>query len=94
MLSAMKGKIDGDWDSVKYTAKLLLERNKLRLKYLADLRIAGNIPEITLEARLTDEKIFIEAELNLMEVVTKTMAQNAAKAAIDALKMAVSLALL
>jgi len=94
MLSAMKGKIDGDWDSVKFTANQFLERNKQQFKLLADLRISGDIPEITFQARLTDEKIFIEAELNALAVVSKTIAQNAANAAINALKIAVSLALI
>ena len=94
MLAAMKGKLDGDWDSVKFTAHQFLERHKQRLKLLADLRISGDIPEITFQARLTDEKIFIEVELNVMEIVSKSMAQNAANAAINALKTAVSLALL
>ena len=94
MLSAMKGKIDGDWDSVKFNANQFLERNKQQFKLLADLRISGDIPEITFQARLTDEKIFIEAELNALAVVSKTIAQNAANAAINALKIAVSLALI
>jgi len=94
MLSAMKGKIDGDWDSVKFNANQFLERNKQQFKLLADLRISGDIPEITFQARLTDEKILIEAELNALAVVSKTIAQNAANAAINALKIAVSLALI
>ena len=94
MQSAMKGKLEGDWDSVKFTANQFLERNKLQLKLLADLRISGDIPEITFQARLTDEKIFIEVEINSMGVVTKAMAQNAANAAINALTTAVTLALL
>ena len=94
MLSAMKGKIDGDWDSVKFNANQFLERNKQQFKLLADLRISGDIHEITFQARLTDEKILIEAELNALAVVSKTIAQNAANAAINALKIAVSLALI
>ena len=94
MMSAMKGKLDGDWDSVKFTVHQFLERDKLRFKLLADLRISNSIPEVTFEARLTSEKFVIEGELNAVEVVTKAVAQNAANAAINALKMAVSLALL
>ena len=93
MLSAMKGKIDGDWDSVKFNANQFLERDKERFKLLADLRISGSIPEITFQSRLTIEKMVIEGELNALEVITKTIAQNAANAAINALKMSVSLAL-
>ena len=94
MLAAMKGKLDGDWDSVKFNAHQFLERHKPRIKLLADLRISGDIPEITFQARLTDEKIFIEIELNGLAVFSKSNAQNAANAAINALKTAVSLALL
>lgn len=94
MLAAMKRALDGDWDSVKFTANQFLERHKQRFKLLADLRISGDIPEVTFQARLTDEKLLLEAEINAMTVITKTMAQNAANAAINALKIAVSLALL
>jgi len=94
MQSAMKGKLNGDWDSVKFTVQQFLERHKPRFKLLADLRISEDIPEITFLARLTDEKIFIDTEINSMAVVTKSIAKNAANATIDAFKMAVTLALL
>jgi len=94
MLEAMKRALDGNWESVKFTAQLFLERDKQRFKLIAELRIAGDIPDVTFQARLNDEKFIIEAELNALEVVSKSIAQNAANAAINALKMAVSLALL
>jgi hypothetical protein len=93
MLSEVKDNVSDNWNQVKSTANLFLQRRKERLELLAELRIKGELNQEKFESRLHDEKLIFEAELHAIAIITKAIAQKAANAAIDVLTKAVNLAL-
>ena len=85
MLTAIKETVGSNWDNVSSTAFQFIERNKERLRCIAELRISGDLPDDKFLSRMEDEKLILEAELNALEVISKAIAQQAANAAIDVL---------
>ncbi|MCL4483227.1 MAG: hypothetical protein M1445_11590 [Bacteroidetes bacterium] len=93
MASAMKGAVGDNWEKVKPTADLFLQRKKERLELLAELRITGELSPEKFESRLQDEKLVAEAELNAVSVISKATAQRAANAAMEVVGKAVATAI-
>src|ERR1035437_5978446 len=85
MLSAIKETVNGNWDNVKSTANEFIENDKERLQLLAELRISGDLPDEWFQSRMEDEKIILEAELNALEVLSSSKANQAVNAAFDVL---------
>ncbi len=93
MLGVVKTTVEDNWSEVKETANEFLQRRKVRLELLADMRILGEITQKRLESRLEDERLLLEAELHAIAVITKAIAQKAANAAFDILNKAIKLAI-
>lgn len=93
MISAIKGTVVNNAGKIESAARLFLERDKDRLKMLAELRITGELTAEEFKSRLEDQKLVIEAELNALEVIAKAVAQEAANAAINVLEKAVEVAI-
>lgn len=93
MTSAIKGTVTNNAGKIESAARQFLERDKDRLKLLAELRITGELTPEDFESRLGDQKLVIEAELNALEVIAKAVAQEAANAAINVLEKAVQVAI-
>jgi hypothetical protein len=90
MLEAMKGVARENWKTIKGNANGFLQQRKGRLELLTSLRIANEIKEEFYVKRLKDEKKILESELHSIAIVTKSIAQKAANAAIEVLQDAVS----
>ncbi len=90
MLNAMKGVAKENWKTIKGNANGFLQNRKGRLELLTSLRIANEIEEEFYLKRLKDEKKILESELHSIAIVSKSIAQKAANAAIDVLQQAVN----
>ncbi len=90
MLEAMKGVAKENWKTIRGNANGFLQQRKGRLELLTSLRIANEIEEQFYVKRLTDEKKMLESELHSIAIVSKSIAQKAANAAIEVLQQAVS----
>ncbi|HLO80931.1 MAG TPA: hypothetical protein VK166_08235 [Chitinophagaceae bacterium] len=89
MLSAIKEEVKDNWKMIKLHANTYLQNRKSRLELLASLRIADEIKEEFYQKRLKDEKKILESELHSIAIVSKSIAQKAANAAIEVLQDAV-----
>jgi hypothetical protein len=89
MLSAIKGEVKDNWKIIKGNANSYLQTHKSRLELLASLRLANEIKEEFYQKRLKDEKKILESELHSIAIVSKSIAQKAANAAIEVLQDAV-----
>jgi hypothetical protein len=90
MLEAMKGVAKENWKTIRGNANGFLQQRKGRLELLTSLRIANEIEEQFYVKRLKDEKKMLESELHSIAIVSKSIAQKAANAAIEVLQQAVS----
>jgi hypothetical protein len=88
MLQAIKTNLGEGWNKVKDTANDFLQSRKERLELLADLRINNELENEFFLKRLADEKKILESELHALAVLSKSIAQKAANAAIDVLEKA------
>ena len=89
MVLAIKGVVDDNWDEVKSVTNEFLTRRKARLELLAELTLTGDLPLEKLQSRLEDEKLILEAELHAIAIISKSIAQKAANAALDVLFKAI-----
>lgn len=89
MLAAIKDEVKDNWKMVKLHANTYLQTRKSRLELLASLRLANEIKEEFYQKRLKDEKKILESELHSIAIVSKSIAQKAANAAIEVLQNAV-----
>lgn len=90
MLDAMKSVAKENWKTIKGNANSFLQQRKDRFELLTSLRIANEIKEEFYLKRLKDEKKILESELHSIAIVSKSIAQKAANAAIEVLQDAVS----
>jgi ElaB/YqjD/DUF883 family membrane-anchored ribosome-binding protein len=90
MLEAMKGVAKENWKTIRGNANGFLQQRKGRLELLTSLRMANEIEEQFFVKRLKDEKKMLESELHSIAIVSKSIAQKAANAAIEVLQQAVS----
>ena len=90
MLGAVKTSVGEDWPEVKSAMNEFFVSRKARLELLADFRINNLITQEDFESRLEDEKLLIDSELHTIAIITKSVAQKAANAAIEVLQGAVS----
>lgn len=89
MMGEIKGIAADNWPEVKNIAGQFLQNRKERLELLASLRISGELSEEKFLSRLEDEKLIFEAEMHAIAVISKSIAQRAANAAIDLFSKAV-----
>jgi 2-phospho-L-lactate guanylyltransferase (CobY/MobA/RfbA family) len=89
MLAAIKDNLKDNWKMIKAHANTYLQNRKSRLELLASLRLANEIKEEFYLKRLKDEKKILESELHSIAIVSKSIAQKAANAAIEVLQDAV-----
>lgn len=89
MASAIENEVGESWNEVRSTANQFLNNRKNRLELLAELTIDGDLNFQQLELRLKHEKLLAEAELHVVAIITKVIAQRAANAAMDVLKAAI-----
>lgn len=90
MLEAMKAVAKDNWKTIKGNANGFLQQRKGRLELLTSLRLANEIEEAFYLKRLKDEKKMLESELHSIAIVSKSVAQKAANAAIEVLQNAVA----
>ena len=93
MLKAIKVVVKDNWRNVKDNANIYLQDRRNRLELLASLRLAKEIKEEFFLKRLKDEQKILESELHSIAIMSKSIAQKAANAAVDVLEKAVSTAL-
>jgi|SRR5690606_11612715 len=89
MTAAVKKTLSDDWPEVKSALNLFLQNRKARLELLAEFRIKNTISADEFKSRLEDEKIMLESEMHVVAIISKSMAQKAANAAIQVLDKAV-----
>jgi hypothetical protein len=89
MLSAIKDEVKDNWKIIKGNANTYLQNRKSRLELLASLRLANEIKEEFYLKRMKDEKKILESELHSIAIISKSIAQKAANAAIEVLQHAV-----
>ena len=89
MLAAIKTSVGNDWPQVKSAMNDFLQSRKARLELLADFRINGIITGDEFNSRMEDEKLLLKSELHVIAIISKSMAQKAANAALDVLEQAV-----
>lgn len=90
MLGAIKTTVGENWPEVKSAMNVFLQNRRTRMELLADFRIRKLISEEEFESRLEDEKLMLNSELHVIAIISKAMAQQAANAAIDILRKAVT----
>ena len=90
MLVAIKDEVQDNWGLIKGNANTYLQNRKGRLELLTSLRVSNEIKEEFFVKRLKDEKKILESELHSIAIVSKSIAQKAANAAIEVLQNAVS----
>ena len=93
MLAAIKGSVGENWPLVKATMNEFISNRKARLELLADFRIKNLITQEDFDSRLEDEKSLLDSELHAVAIITKSIAQQAANAAITVLQNAVAAAI-
>ena len=93
MLSSVKQVAGDSGKEAKGVALRFLKNRKERLLLLAELRLAGELPDEKFRSRLEDEKLILEAELKAMAVISKSTAQNTAQSVINIFQSAVIKAL-
>jgi hypothetical protein len=93
MVDAVKGVLKNDWNNIQDSATGFFNDHKQRLETLATQRVNGEIDDDFLKARLEDEKDILTAEIDAVKIVAKSMAQQAANAAMDVLQKAVASAI-
>jgi hypothetical protein len=86
MLEAMKGVVKDNWKTIRGNANTFLQNRKGRLELLTSLRLANELEEAFFQKRLQDEKKILESELHSIAIVSKSIAQKAANAAIEVLQ--------
>ena len=89
MLVAIKDEVKDNWGLIKGNANNYLQNRKGRLELLTSLRLANEIKEEFFQKRLKDERKILESELHSIAIVSKSIAQKAANAAIEVLQDAV-----
>ncbi len=90
MLTAIKVTVSEDWPLVQDAVNVFLSSRKERLDLLASLRLDNEISQEFFDNRIKDEEKILESELHALVVITKSIAQKAANAAMDVLSKAVS----
>lgn len=90
MLGAIKTTVGENWPEVKSSMNVFLQNRRTRMELLADFRIRKLISQEEFESRLEDEKLMLNSELHVIAIISKSMAQQAANAAIDILRKAVT----
>lgn len=90
MLNAIKDSVKENWKLVQEPANNFLQSKKERLELLASLRIENQIDEEFFLKRLESEKDILESELHAIAIISKSIAQRAANAAIQILVNAVT----
>ena len=93
MLASAKQSAGEGGKEAKGVAKQFLQNRKERLQLLAELRLAGDLPDEKFMSRLEDEKLILEAELKAMAVISKSTAQSTAQSVINIFQSAVVKAL-
>ena len=93
MLKAIKDVVKDNWKMVKENANTYLQTRRSRLELLASLRLTNQIKASFFEQRMKDEKMIMQSELHSIAIMSKSIAQKAANAAIDALENAINIAL-
>lgn len=89
MLSAVKNEAGAGWTKIKATADEFLKRQKERYVMVANLAISGDISKEKFQSILEDESKLLESELLVLQVISKSAAQNAANAALAILNKTV-----
>lgn len=89
MLNAVRDEVKDNWGIVKANANTFLQGRKGRLELLTSLYITGEIKKEFYLKRLKDEKKIFESELHSIAIVSRSIAQKAANAAIEVLQDAV-----
>ena len=89
MLSAIKDSVGENWPEAKRAMNNFMERRKARLQLLAEFLLQGLITQDEFNSRLEDEKLLLDSELHAVAIITKSMSQQAANAAIEVLQNAV-----
>lgn len=89
MLGAVKTSVAENWPEVKSIANQFMQNRKERLSLLAKLYGDGKIDDADLNEYLEDEKKVLTAELHAVAVITKSIAERAANAALDILSAAI-----
>lgn len=93
MVKAIKDEVANKWSLVKDSANDFLQDHKYRLEELATARINGDIDDDFLQRRLADEEDILKAELLAERIIAKSIAQQAANAAMDVLSKAIDTAI-
>jgi hypothetical protein len=89
MLDTIKTTTEDNWNIVKGTANTYLQDRKSRLELLASLKLQNQISQEFFLSRMADEEKILESELHSIAIITKSIAQKAANAAIDILQKAI-----
>jgi hypothetical protein len=89
MLDAGKRSTTGDWPLLRASFKGALDEEKAVLRALAEIRIAGEIDDDTLDAQLREERKALEAQLLVFRSTERETARAAAGAAMTAFREAV-----
>ena len=89
MLDTIKTTTKDNWNIVKDAANTYLQDRVSRLELLASLRIQNQISQEFFLSRMADEEKILESELHSIAIITKSIAQKAANAAIDILQNAI-----
>lgn len=90
MLSAIKNTVKENWNLVKDSASGYFQDHKSRLELLASLRLNNEIDQQFFLNRVADEEKILESELHSIAIITKSIAQKAANAAIDVFQNAIT----
>jgi hypothetical protein len=92
MLQAVKDTVKGDWSKIQDSATGFISDHQDRLEMLGNQRLHNEIDDDFLQKRIKDEESLFQAELDATEIISKTIAQEAANAALDVLSKAISTA--
>ncbi|MFN0256746.1 hypothetical protein [Pedobacter ureilyticus] len=90
MLLALRKETGKGWKQIRVVSEQFAELNKDRLQLIAELRLDNELTEEEFLARLEDEKLMLEVQLNTLKVLTKAVVQKAVNAAFKILGDAVS----
>jgi len=90
MANAIKISLKDNWPEAKSIVNDFLTRRKVRLELIADMRFKGILDDASMNIYLEREKNLLEMELIAIAIISKSMAQKAANAALDILKVAIN----
>ena len=92
MTAAMEQVVKDKWHLVKDTTAGFMRDHKERLEMMSSMRLNGEIDEAFFEERMNDEKAILQSELSAMAILSASIAEQAANAALHVLMKAVTAA--